>query len=80
MISLSILTKLFGDYSQKEIKRIKPLCDKVLGLEKEYAKLSDAELRAKTQEFKDRYENGESLDSICPALPYAVRPHGVCLI
>jgi preprotein translocase subunit SecA len=66
MISLSILTKLFGDYSQKEIKRIKPLCDKVLGLEKEYAKLSDAELRAKTQEFKDRYENGESLDSMLP--------------
>ncbi|NLL16574.1 MAG: preprotein translocase subunit SecA [Clostridiales bacterium] len=63
---MSILTKLFGDYSQKEIKRIKPLCDKVLGLEKEYAKLSDAELRAKTQEFKDRYENGESLDSMLP--------------
>ena len=61
---MGFLKKLFGDYSSKEIKRIKPLVQKVLSLEDEYKKLSDAELKAKTQEFKDRLENGETLDDI----------------
>ncbi len=61
---MGFLTKLFGDYSAKEIKRVKPLVNKVLSLEEEYSALSDTELKAKTSEFKNRLENGESLDDI----------------
>ncbi len=63
---MGLFTKLFGDYSQKEIKRILPLQQKVLGLEEEYKALSDSELKAKTQEFKSRLANGETLDDILP--------------
>ena len=63
---MGLLTKIFGDYSAKEIKRVRPLCDKVLSLESEYEKLSDADLRAKTDEFKERLANGETLDDILP--------------
>ncbi|MBQ8504378.1 MAG: preprotein translocase subunit SecA [Clostridia bacterium] len=63
---MGLLKKLFGDYSTKEIKRIRPTVDKVLALEEQYSKLTDAELKAKTPEFKERLENGESLDSILP--------------
>ena len=48
------LKKIFGSYSEKEIKRIIPTVDKVEGLEEEYHKLSDDELRSKTGEFKER--------------------------
>ena len=51
---MSLLTKLFGNYSEKEIKRILPLQKKVLELEEEYRALSDEELKAKTEEFKYR--------------------------
>lgn len=63
---MSLLTKIFGDYSTKELKRITPLRDKVLALEEEYSKLSDAELQAKTPEFKERLAKGETLDDILP--------------
>ena len=63
---MSLLKKLFGDYSTKEIKRVKPLVQKVLSYEEEYGKLSDAELKAKTPEFKKRLEDGETLDKILP--------------
>ncbi|MBR0113236.1 MAG: preprotein translocase subunit SecA [Clostridia bacterium] len=63
---MGLLKKLFGDYSAKEVKRIQPLCDKVLSLEKEYAALSDEELQAKTAWLKGRLENGETLDDILP--------------
>ncbi len=63
---MGLLKKLFGDYSQKEIKRILPLQQKVLSLEEEYKKLTDDELRAKTGEFKERLSLGESLDDILP--------------
>ena len=63
---MGLLKKLFGDYSTKEIKRIKPTVDKVLSLEESYARLTDAELKAKTPEFKERLAGGESLDSILP--------------
>ncbi len=63
---MSFLKKLFGDYSTKEIKRVKPIVDKVLSYDEEYSKLSDAELKAKTPEFRERLEKGESLDSILP--------------
>ena len=63
---MGFLTKIFGDYSKKEVKRIRPLCDKVLALEDEYSKLTDEQLQAKTPEFKSRLANGETLDDILP--------------
>ena len=63
---MSFLTKIFGDYSTKEVLRIEPIKKKVLGLEEEYKKLTDKELQAKTPEFKQRLENGETLDDILP--------------
>ena len=63
---MSFLTKIFGDYSTKEVKRIRPLCDRVLALDEEFSKLTDSELQAKTPEFKQRLANGETLDDILP--------------
>ena len=63
---MSFLSKIFGDYSTKELKRIQPLKDKVLALDEEYSKLTDAELQAKTPEFRERLANGETLDDILP--------------
>jgi len=63
---MSFFKKIFGNYSEKEVKRIIPIRDKVLKLEDEYAKLTDKELRNKTDEFKARLANGETLDDILP--------------
>ena len=63
---MSLFKKLFGDYSSREVKRIIPIQKKVLELEEEYKKLTDAELQAKTPEFKERLKKGESLDDILP--------------
>ena len=63
---MGLLNVLFGNYSQKEIKRILPLQQKVLELEEEYRGLSDEELKGKTAEFKERLANGETLDDILP--------------
>lgn len=63
---MSLFKKLFGDYSSREVKRIIPIQKKVLELEEEYKKLTDAELQAKTPEFKERLKNGETLDDILP--------------
>ena len=63
---MSFFKKIFGNYSEKEVKRIIPIRDKVLKLEDEYAKLTDKELRNKTEEFKTRLANGETLDDILP--------------
>jgi len=63
---MNIFRALFGNYSEKELKRIKPLQEKVLELEDEYRGLSDEALKAKTQEFKDRLASGETLDGILP--------------
>ena len=49
---MSLLTKIFGDYSSKEVKRVMPIQKKVLSYEDEYSRLSDEELKAKTPEFK----------------------------
>ena len=73
---MSLLKTLFGDYSKKELKRIMPLQQKVLALEEEYAALSDAELRNKTEEFKDRLSKGETLDDILPEAFAACREAG----
>ena len=63
---MSIFKKLFGTTSQKEVKAIMPLVDKVLALEEEYKALTDHQLQAKTQEFKDRLAQGETLDDLLP--------------
>ena len=63
---MGLLKKLFGDYSQKEVKRIRPLCNKVLDLEEEYSRLTDEQLQAKTPEFRERLAKGETLDDILP--------------
>ena len=63
---MSFFEKLFGSFSDKELKRINPLKDKVLALEPEMQKLTDEELQAKTAEFKARLEKGETLDDLLP--------------
>ncbi len=63
---MSLMKKIFGDYSSKEVKRIRPICDKVLALDEEYSALTDEQLQAKTPEFKERLANGETLDDILP--------------
>ena len=63
---MGLLKAIFGNYSEKEIKRILPLQKKVLDLEEEYRALSDEELRGKTAEFKERLQNGETLDDLLP--------------
>ena len=68
-----LLEKLFGTYSQRELKKIQPLVDKVLSYEEEYKTLSDNELKAKTPWFKERLANGETLDDILPEAFATVR-------
>ncbi len=63
---MSLITKIFGTHSEKEIKRIRPLLDRIIQLRPAMMALSDAELRAKTDEYKKRYQGGESLDSLLP--------------
>ena len=63
---MSFFEKLFGSFSDKELKRINPFKDKVLALEPEMAKLTDEELQAKTTEFKERLAKGETLDDLLP--------------
>ncbi len=61
-----LLDKIFGTYSSRELKKLYPIADKVMALEDEYKALSDKELRAKTDEFKKRYQEGETLDDLLP--------------
>ncbi len=71
---MGLLEKIFGNYSDKEIKKIIPVVDKIESLEAEISKLSDDELKAKTEEFKKRVqEQGESLDNILPEAFAVVR-------
>ena len=61
---MGIFSKLFGSYSTRELARIEPIKQKVLALDEEYTALSDAELKGKTQEFRDRLESGEDRKSV----------------
>jgi len=70
---LKIIEKLIGSYSEREIKKILPIIDKIESLAPEYEKLTDAELRQKTDIFKQRLQNGETLDDILPEAFAAVR-------
>ena len=62
----NLVTKIFGTHSQRELKSIEPIADKILSMEDEYKALSDAELKGKTAEFKKRLAEGETLDDILP--------------
>ena len=70
---MSLMKKLFGDYSSRELKSIYPIVDKIDALADEYKAMSDAQLKGKTQEFKDRLANGETLDDILPEAFATVR-------
>ncbi len=70
---MSLLNKIFKSYSEKEVKRVMPLVDKINSLEDGIAKLSDGELRNKTNEFKDRLAKGETLDDLLPEAFAVVR-------
>ena len=63
---MSFFDKIFGTYSDRELKKVKPIADKVMALEGDMEKLTDAELKAKTSEFKERLKNGETLDDLLP--------------
>ncbi|MCR5778408.1 MAG: preprotein translocase subunit SecA [Lachnospiraceae bacterium] len=73
---MSIFTKLFGTHSEHELKRIRPIVDKVLSYKDAMGALSDEELKGKTREFKKRLENGETLDDILPEAFATVREAG----
>ena len=70
---MGFLDKLFGSYSDRELKKINPIADAIEKLDAAYSKLSDAELRAKTDAFKQRLAGGETLDDILPEAFAAVR-------
>ena len=70
---MGLITKLFGTYSERELKSIYPIVDKIEAMADEYHALTDEELRAKTPEFKARLANGETLDDILPEAFAAVR-------
>ena len=70
---MGLFSKVFGTYSEKEIKRITPIVDKICSYRDEMTALSDEELRGKTQEFKERLEEGKTLDDILPEAYAVVR-------
>ena len=63
---MSAITKIFGTHSERELKRIYPLVDKVESYREAMGALSDEELKNKTKEYKERLENGETLDDLLP--------------
>ena len=70
---MGLISKLFGTRSEREIKKIQPMVDKILSLEEEYKNLSEEALRGKTAEFKDRLAQGETLDDLLPEAFAAIR-------
>ncbi len=74
---MGLITKIFGTYSERELKQIYPIVDKIEALEPEYQAMTDAQLTAKTAEFKDRLSRGETLDDILPEAFAAVREASV---
>ena len=71
--TMGLMKKIFGDYSSRELKSIYPIADKIEALGDSFKAMSDEQLRAKTQEFKDRLANGETLDDILPEAFATVR-------
>jgi len=70
---MGLFDKVFGTYSERELKRVKPIADKVMELEGDMEKLTDKELQAKTDEFKKRIADGEELDNLLPEAFAVVR-------
>lgn len=70
---MGIFSKIFGTKDQKEIKKIEPIVDKIMALDEEYSALTDEQLKNKTDEFKNRLKNGETLDDILPEAFATVR-------
>ena len=63
---MNLLKAMFGNYSKREVKRVQPICDKVLALEDKYANMSESELKNQTALLRERLANGESTDDILP--------------
>src|SRR5690625_2467940 len=61
---VKLLKKIFGDPSQRQLKRIEKIVDEIEALEEKFEQFTDEELRGMTEQFKERYENGESLDDL----------------
>jgi preprotein translocase subunit SecA len=74
---MKLFERIFGSYSDKELKRINPIVDKIEAMEPEMQKLSDSQLKAKTNEFKERLTKGETLDDILPEAYAVVREASV---
>ncbi|MCE5221994.1 MAG: preprotein translocase subunit SecA [Clostridium sp.] len=74
---MGLLNAVFGTYSEREVKRLKPTIEKINNLEEAMQKLSDEELKAKTSEFRERLSNGETLDDILPEAFAVVRESSV---
>ena len=70
---MGLFTKLFGTRSEREVKKLEPTVNAVMALEDSYRKLTDEQLRAKTQEFRDRLAAGETLDDLLPEAFATVR-------
>ena len=70
---MGFLNKLFGSHSDRELKKIQPIVDKILALEEPYRQLDDETLKAKTGEFRQRLEAGETLDDLLPEAFAAIR-------
>ena len=70
---MGLFAKMFGTRSQREIKKLQPVVDKILSMDAEYSALSEEALKAKTTEFKERYANGEDLDDLLPEAFAAIR-------
>ena len=70
---MSLVSKIFGTHSERELKRIEPIVDKIESLRPAMQELSDAQLRAKTDEFKKRLKEGETLDDLLPEAFAVVR-------
>ena len=78
---MNFLKAMFGNYSKREVKRVQPICDKVLALEDKYAAMSESELKHQTTILKERLANGETTDDILPThMQPVVRQAGECLV
>ena len=73
ILAMGLISKIFGTYSEREVKRVQPLVDKINSLEPEISALSDNDLKGKTNEFKQRLEKGETLDDLLPEAFAVVR-------
>src|SRR4051812_18771910 len=73
MFALDVLKKVFGSQNERTLKKLRPVVEKINALEPSITALSDADLRAKTTEFKERFSKGETLDDLLPEAFAVVR-------